>query len=204
MANKTETKAADIFAQQAAQNAPQASPAEQQVEHIEATFIGKYYGGPNGKDEKTPYKVSVKVPMRWLNEPDLHPQYLFRRFYADRVLTQLPGYNGLHSVELHSTSLLPEYLPIKQVLNWECDYGKLMQIANRQGVTHVVLDPETPEERTEVRLETALYANAGELRAAIRLMLTDPIALHYSQARMRVLGKGQHQNLEAELTALGY
>lgn len=171
---------------------------------IEAFFKGTYYKGSAAGTEPVPFEVKAKIPVSWVQDPNLNPPFVFKKFFAQRLLDQTPS--NIRFVELVRTGELPSHLPLNQELDWTADYEKLVQIAQNIGkrpFISVNLEDGT-QKQGSVEVDVNLWASPSELREAIRRCVADAEAFSKEQKSRAESSVIAQRNMEAELADLGY
>jgi hypothetical protein len=179
-------------------------PAGQLPPHIECVFTGAFYKSVS-KDVNEPqhFEITVKVPTSVISR-DVTPPYVFKRFYAGKVLGQQPGYSGVRSVFLKSTvGEIPYNLPLRKQLNWMTDTVRLRTIAESQRGSRPVYNEEGEVVGSEeVKIDIALYSNPADLAAAIKRLLDEPDAFAKEQEEIRKLANSSSNDIESEIALL--
>lgn len=173
-------------------------------EYVECHFTGSFYKAVSkDANESQHFDVTVKVPTSIISR-DVTPPYVFRRFFAAKVLGSNPGYAGVRSVYLKSTAgEIPQYLPLSKQLNWLTDMARLRVIAESQRGSKPVYNEEGEVvSAEEVRIDTALYTNSADLAAAIKRLLTEPSAFDKEQEELRKLASSSSVEIENEIAML--
>lgn len=179
--------------------APRALPA-----HLSCTFNGTFYKSVSKDVNETEhFEVTVNVPTSIVAK-DVIPPYVFKRFFASKVLGNKPGYAGVRSVFLKSTEgEIPAHLPLNKQLNWLTDMSRLRTIAESQHGMKPVFNEEGEVVGSEqVSIDISLYSSAAELAGAIKRLITEPLAFSKEQEEARKMATSGSADLEDEINAL--
>lgn len=156
--------------------------------HLVANFKGTYWKGGGKGTEAVHFEQEVKVPLSFLLHNNLTPIGIFKNKLANRVLHNLPGYNGVRTCRLVSCSELPEDLSLNQQLNWTARHAGLAAIAK----THTPI------------VEPSLWPDPNDLREAVRRCKQEPDVFIKEQEARKHGDFATHRQLEDDLAALGY
>lgn len=172
--------------------------------HVDCVFTGSFYKSiSKDANESQFFEVSVKVPISLVSR-DVTPAYVFRRFFAAKMLGAQPGYSGVRSVQLKATTgEIPQALPLRKQLYWLTDMTRLRTIAESQRGRKAVYNEEGEVVDTEeVLIDTSLFSTPAELAAAIRRLIDEPDAFAKEQEEIRKMANSGTSDIESEIYAL--
>jgi hypothetical protein len=175
--------------------------------HVIATFEGTVYKAANGGKgrETAQFKAEVKIPLSAVANTDFTPVSLFRKYYAQKALMEIPGVNvSIQRANLTQVEGALPLLPFDHELHWTANREALLDMCKRYGKKQYVaidlMDDKPKSKAVELRPE--LYPTAQSLRNALRRIQEEPEAFDREQGKLAARAAGIPAEMEAEIAQL--